>query len=128
MEEIVAGIFSSRDEALGVYWSLNQLSSQGAFRLESVAIYARNVVGEFEREVAGVGISEDLAFADSGAGQEAVYELNERAPAGSHVLLLHLTEADPSKLDALISSYGGNVIRRSIGSLESSAGRRYPGE
>lgn len=73
----------------------------------------------------GFGTAGDLAFADSGAGQEALDELDAHATEGRHVLLLHVTEIDPTTVDEALLSRGATVVRRSIGELEDSVARRF---
>ena len=125
METFVAGIFATKEQASEGARGIAGLAAQGGCRLESLGVYARNVLGEFALE-ASIDTASDLAFADSGAGQEALNELNERAPDGTHVLLLHLIENDPAPTDATLRSYGATtVLRRSTSELDSSGARRF---
>jgi hypothetical protein len=122
MENFVAGIFSTREPALEAYAALTQL---GTLQMQSAGVYARNLEGDLTLESEGFGTAGDLAFADSGAGQEALDELDADTPDGAHVLLLHIDEADPTSVDEIVLSHGGAVVRRSIGELESSVARRF---
>jgi hypothetical protein len=125
MDNFVAGIFPNQEQAFTANAALLQLATGGALRMESAGVYARDVLGDFTLEDAGPGTAQDLEFADGGAGQEALSELDEATAEGAHVVLVHVNETDPSALDAAIGSNGGTVWRRSVGELTSAANQRF---
>ncbi|HTA40425.1 MAG TPA: hypothetical protein VK760_15175 [Candidatus Acidoferrales bacterium] len=125
MENFVAGIFGSAEPALEAYYASIQLAAQETFQVLSAAVYTHDAEGELAPETPDMGTANDLAFADSGAGQEALDELNAEAPEGSHVVLLHIVESSPSSVDATLRSFGGTVVRRSLAELESAGARRF---
>jgi hypothetical protein len=125
MENFVAGIFPTRDEAVAAHAALLQLSQQGSLRMESAAVYGRNSEGELSLADEQTGNANDLELADGGSGQEALDELNESVPEGYYVLLAHVFETDPSIVDAAVGFTGGVVERRSLGQLDSAASKRF---
>jgi hypothetical protein len=125
MEDFVAGIFPTKDEAVAAHAALLLLSQQGSLRMESAAVYGRNTEGDFSLADQQTGNPDDLEFADGGSGQEALDELNESVPEGCYVVLAHVFETDPTIVDTAMTSTGGVVERRSLGQLDSEAARRF---
>lgn len=124
MEDFVAGIFPTIDEALAAHGVLDSLPQQGALRIEFAAVYGRDTIGDLALNDTPTGNANDLEFADGGAGQEALAELSESIPEGSFALLAHVFESDPAIVDNAMVSAGGVVQRRSLGQLNSAVGNR----
>jgi hypothetical protein len=125
MENFVAGIFPTIDEAVAAHAALLQLAQQGSLRMESAGIYGRDSEGDLSPADGQTGNPDDLEFADGGSGQEALDELNESVPEGSYVLLAHVFETDPAVVDAAVGSAGGVVERRSLSELDSADAKRF---
>ncbi|HEY1977676.1 MAG TPA: hypothetical protein VGG89_14075 [Candidatus Baltobacteraceae bacterium] len=127
IENYIAAIFPTLEEAAAANAILLDLSRQGVIRLERSELVGRSVDGELVSEGSDTDASMliDVAALPGGGDEEARDELTEVMPAGMHALLARVVESDPVPINDAVSANGGIVYRRSIDEIEASGLRRF---
>lgn len=127
MENYVAVVFSTKEQAIAFHAALMGLHDAGA-RVKRAGVYGRGIDGDVslvDTETENEGVPDFLAMVSTGSEQEAVDELNEKLPDSSYALLAYVSENDPAVIDQLARQYGGVVYRRTSASLESAGYQRF---
>jgi len=127
MENYVAAIFPTREEAAAANAALLELSRRKLVQLESAELYGRANDGRLVAEGSDTRPARliNVEVLPGGSDEELADELAHVLPAGMHALLVHVIETDPRPIDDAMSLNGGIVYRRSIDEVESSGMRRF---
>jgi hypothetical protein len=125
MENYVAAVFGTRERAIAFHAAL--LHPHDGLHVNRAGVYGRGEDGDVCLQDTKTDLEGVLDFSNvfGGAQEEALDELNEKLPDGSYALLAHVSESDPTVLDALAQQYGGKVYRRSSASLETAGYHRF---
>jgi hypothetical protein len=127
MENYVAAVFPTREEAGAANAALLELARRGLVRLQSAELYGRSDDGELVAEGSDTRPVTliDVAALPGGTDEESADELSSILSPGMHAVLAHVIENDPSPIDDAMRANGGIVYRRSLQEIESSGMRRF---
>lgn len=127
IENYVAAIFPSLEEAAAANAALLELSRLGKVRLERAELVGRAPNGDLVPEGSDTRGAEliDIAAFPGGTDEEAADQLSEVLPAGMHALLAHVIESDPAPIDDAVGVNGGILYRRSVDEIEASGMQRF---
>lgn len=128
METFVAAIFDSRERAIAAHGALTALRSP-AVHVERAGVYGRGADGSVHLQDVEAPAESLFDFNDlpGAAGGEALDELDERLPPGAFAILARVDENDSRPIDEVARTFGGEVYRRSIDDLRTTAYRRFMG-
>jgi len=127
MENYVAAVFPTLEEAGAANAALLDLARRGLVQLESAELYGRSNSGCLVPEGSDTrpAMRLNVDILPGGADAESADELSAILPAGMHALLAHVIERDPSRIDDAVRANGGIVYRRSIEQIEAAGMRRF---
>lgn len=129
-ESYLAAVFATREQAEAAQEALTRLAEARAVVLYGTRLYARSASGDLEpitqRSITNSALL-DPASLPGGSDDEAIDELEERLPEGYCALLAHVSESEPSIVDAAMRSAGGTVYRRAMEEVEASGFDRFLG-
>ena len=126
MENYIAAMFSTLEDARGAAAALVELSRHGKVQLHRAGLYHRGERGEYVSEDSGTGAVTQLAVSDFPKTTDgtAALDLERVLTPGMHALLAHVEETDPRPVNEAMDAFDGVVYRRSVEQIETSA--RHP--